>query len=140
MTAAAKLLDRLTRVKATRQGQWMAACPCCESKEGRPLAVKESDDGRVLLFAFCGCTTAQVLQRLGLTINDLFEKPVTYHAAPSRQRVAPADVLNALADEVAVVSIALADIDSGKPIDKARLTTALRRIGNARTYINERVK
>jgi hypothetical protein len=36
---AATVLDRLHRVKPTKPGQWMAGCPCCASRKGRPLAV-----------------------------------------------------------------------------------------------------
>lgn len=83
MTAAARILDRLQRVKQSRPNSWMSACPCCESRKGRPLAITEAQDGRVLLHAFCGRETGAVLHRIGLEIGDLFDRPIE-HACTSR--------------------------------------------------------
>ena len=44
MSAAAKLLDRLDRPRQTRPGAWVAGCPCCQSKRGRPVSVRETED------------------------------------------------------------------------------------------------
>lgn len=83
MSAAARLLDRLGRPKPTGPGRWIAACPCCQSKRGRPLSLRELDGGRVLIHALCGCLTSDVLGALGLTLFDLFEKPIGHHIKAS---------------------------------------------------------
>ena len=141
MTAASRILDRLQRAKQMRPGRWMAACPCCESRKGRPLAVTEADDGRVLLHAFCGCSTEDVLGRIGLSITDLFDAPLTPAVKPSPVRVTPAEVLEALSHEASVLALIAEDFKLVIPEhEQERLALAARRIGLARDYIHERTK
>lgn len=143
MSAAAKLLDRLNRVKQTRPSQWMAACPCCESRRGRPLSVRESSDGRVLVHAFCGCETEDVLARVGLELGDLFDQPLTHAIKPVGPRVAAIDVLTALSHETTVLAEIAQTMLQKAQLDEEtwnRLATAARRIGNACDYVNERAK
>jgi hypothetical protein len=133
------ILDRLTRAKQVRPGQWMAACPCCESRRGRPLAVTETGDGRILLYAFCGCSTEDVLGRLGLQLADLFDQPMG-SVAPTPSRVPARDVLASLSEEASVVAVIASDVLDGRVIEDAtwqRLQQAVHRIGNARDYIYE---
>ena len=143
MSAAVQILERLERVKQTRPGQWMAACPCCESRKGRPLSVRETNDGRVLVHAFCGCDTEDVLRRVGLALGDLFDQPMVPSVQPVGPRIAAADVLSALSHETTVLAeIASTMLDKAQ-LDKPtwdRLATAARRIGNANDYVNERAK
>src|SRR3954464_10801513 len=103
------ILDKLTRVKQVKPGTWMAACPCCESRRGRPLAVTETADGRTLIYAFCGCSTEDVLGRVGLTINDLFPEPLST-TRPRPVRVPAGDVLAALSEESTVIALVAADM------------------------------
>jgi hypothetical protein len=142
MTASV-LLSRLVRVKQSRPGSWMSACPCCESRKGRPLAVTEKDDGRVLIHAFCGCTTEDVLGRLGLSVTDLFAEPLTHHAAPAAVRVPAGDVLASLTHEATMLAILANDIQTNQDVTDdtwERLATCAQRIGNAADYLNERAK
>lgn len=137
------ILDRLTRTKQVKPGSWMAACPCCESRRGRPLAVTETADGRTLIHAFCGCSTEDVLGRLGLTINDLFAAPLGEKVSKSPVRIPAGEVLAALSTESSLIGVIAADMLERKSIDEAtwaRLAQAVRRVGNARDYINERIK
>lgn len=140
MTPAAKLLDRLARPKRNRPGSWAAACPCCESRKGRPLSITEKDDGRVLIHAFCGCSTEDVLGRVGLTINDLFDKPLAPHAAPAAARIPAGEVLAALSTEATTLAVIASDMLGGATPDWQRLSDCVRRINHARDYINERAK
>jgi hypothetical protein len=139
MSAAHQILDRLQRVKQSRPGQWMSACPCCESRKGRPLAVTESSDGRVLMHAFCGCTTESVLSRIGLELKDLFDQPLG-SVAPVAARVPARDVLAALSTEASVIGIIGADMLDGRQINESdwqRLASAVSRVGNAIDYIEK---
>jgi hypothetical protein len=56
--------------------RYMAGCPCCDSRRGRPVSLRVTDNGRVLVHAFCGHETEDVLAALGLTLADLFDKPL----------------------------------------------------------------
>jgi len=138
VSAAARILDRLVRVKPTRPGSWAAACPCCESRKGRPLAVKEADDGRVLIHAFCGCTTADVLGRLGLEVSDLFDKPLEHTKSTLHNKVAASEVLNALSTEATVLAVIASDLLDRRSIsdeDYQRLAVTVQRVTAAADYL-----
>jgi hypothetical protein len=136
LNAAAKVLDRLHNVKQTRPGKWAAGCPCCESKRGRPISIREVDD-RILIHPFCGCTTEAVLSTLGLSLADLYDAPLGQQFAPSKSRVPARDLLELVSYEVDVAVIILAEVIDGKTIDETgwqRLAAAARRIGTARDH------
>ena len=76
MSAAAKVLDRLARVKQTGPGRWIASCPAHEDRSPS-LSIREIDD-RLLIHDFGGCDTGDVLAALGLNISDLFEPPLEH--------------------------------------------------------------
>lgn len=138
-SAAERLLDRLERPQRTRPGAWMAGCPCCQSRRGRPIGVRELADGRVLVHAFCGCSTESVLHAIGLELKDLFDAPLVTTSLPaSRVRFSPKEMLAAISEEVDIAALVAAAISDGKPVSAAdmhRLATAASRIGAARAYV-----
>lgn len=125
------LLSRLDAVISTGKGTWRARCPGHGSK-GRTLAVKEADDGRVLVKCFADCDIHTVLGAVGLSVNDLFPEPLP--TTGKREYFPVADVLRCLTQESAVVLVAARDVASGKvlaPEDHKRLTQATQRIHTA---------
>jgi hypothetical protein len=87
MSAAAKLLGRLERVKQTGPGRWLACCPAHEDRSPS-LSIRETDDGRVLLHDFGGCEVGDVLAAPGLALADLFSRQLPEHSyAPSHSRI-----------------------------------------------------
>jgi hypothetical protein len=142
--SAAVLLDRLDRVHQRRPGQYAAACPCCRSRHGRPINVRELDDGRVLLHAWCGCETSAVLAALGLSMTDLFPAPLAGNGpaggyGATRSRIPAADLLEVISEEVSVVAIVAADMLTRRTIpetDWQRLAVASTRIHRARDYMH----
>ena len=139
MTPTDRILSALHRVKQSRPSQWMAACPCCESRKGRPLAVTEAQDGRVLMHAFCGCSTEDVLGRVGLSITDLFPEPLGQRVAPEQPRIPASDLLNALSHEASVLAVIARDLKDNRVIsdqDWDRLATCAQRIAAVRDHIN----
>jgi hypothetical protein len=140
MSAAQRVLDRLPRVKQTRPGSYITGCPCCKSREGRPIKVDERDDGRVLIYAFCGCTTADVVGEIGLTLGDLFDKPLAQHLPPVRGGFNARELLELVHHEVTVAAILATDMESRQlTADKAtRLRQCSARIGKAHALIDGR--
>ena len=52
-------------------GQWLCRCPAHDDQ--RPsLAVRERDDGALLLRCHAGCATEDILHALGLEFADLY--------------------------------------------------------------------
>lgn len=73
----ASILERLTAVKQTAPGRWIARCPAHQDR-APSLSIREVEDGRVLLHCFSGCPTQDVLQAIGLDFGDLYDKPLAH--------------------------------------------------------------
>jgi hypothetical protein len=123
------LLSRLDGVKG-RNGSWVARCPAHEDRSPS-LAVKELDDGRILLHCFAGCGTDAVLGVLGLTLADLFEKPLTQERLAPVRAFTALDALLCLRYEGGILALTAADLSEGIPVDMDRLTTSCQRITEA---------
>lgn len=143
MSAAENLLSRLQGVKG-RNGSWVARCPSHQDKSPS-LAVRELDDGRVLLHCFAGCSTESVVSSVGLTIGDLFppnEKRQNYPAEglrPVKQKFFATDLLRIVSFEATVVSLVAYDLANGRqisPEDRERMMVAFERIDEAVRYAN----
>lgn len=136
MSVAAKLLDRLDRVKSTAPGKWVARCPAHEDRSPS-LSIRELDDGRILLYDFGGCEIGDVLAAVGLRLTDLFDKPLGEQIAPSKSRIPARDLLEIISEETSVVAIVAADFCEKRAIADAdwhRLAQAAARIGRARDH------
>lgn len=135
MSAAAKLLDRLERVKQTAPGRWIARCPAHEDR-APSLSVRELEDGRLLVYDFGGCEIGAVLAAVGLSLADLFEQRLG-DFAPSHSRVPARDLLAIVDHEVTVAALILADVLKVRSVDEdqwKRLAQAAARIGEARDH------
>ena len=96
-------LAQLSKVRKTGNGQWTAACPCHQDRSPS-LSIRETDDGRVLIHDFGGCSVEDVLGAVGMTFDDLFPpKPIGDHRPISRPFPAT-DVLRMIAAESLIVS------------------------------------
>jgi hypothetical protein len=71
MSAADKVLAKLTAVKKTKSG-WSARCPAHKDRSPS-LSITEGDDGRVLLKCHAGCDHKKIVEALGLAERDLFD-------------------------------------------------------------------
>jgi len=111
------LLERLHNVKAIKPMHWIAGCPICRSKNGRPIAVTEKDGGIILMKPFCGCETGDVLRALGLKMSDLFPAREGHFLPPVRRAFDPLQILEALAHEFMVAELIACDVDRSGQYD-----------------------
>ena len=143
MTPIENLISRLDKVKG-RNGSWTARCPA-HADNGPSLAVREGEDGRVLLHCFAGCETVSVLGAIGMDMTDLFppdnkrkEYPVT--GKPSmKPAFFSSDLMRIIHFEALVVQIVAFDIAKSKPVSaetRERMLTAYQRIDEAVRYAN----
>jgi len=132
--SAAPLLERLHHVRATGPSRWVATCPSHDDKSPS-LAVREMDDGTVLIKCFAGCAATDVVAAAGLAFKDLFPlRPVEHARKPSRGWLDARDVLACLATEGQILAIAANDWLSGSPFsqeDTDRIARAAGRIRSA---------
>lgn len=129
--SASAILSRLDGVKPTGSGRWIAHCPAHDDKQPS-LAIRELEDGRVLLHDFAGCSISDVLAAVGFTLEDLFpERQGDYSGAKERRPFYAIDVLRCVAFEALVVSIAATNLAQGVALpgaDRKRLLVAASRL------------
>ncbi len=137
MTNAEKLLSRLEDVRENSPGRWMAKCPGHDDRSPS-LSIRETDDGRILMHDFAGCDAQSVLAAIGLTFSDLYDRPLSHHAQPTRNRIPARDLIGMIDHEALIVGMIGASMLENKKIDAEtwdRLATAVRRIGEVRDYV-----
>lgn len=110
--AAQRLLDRLEKVQSVGKGKWKACCPAHEDREPS-LAIREADDGRLLVYCFAGCSAAEVLAAVGLSLGDLYPKPLGERLGPLWREPAY------LSMERTVLALAAGERRSGKRLSRA---------------------
>jgi hypothetical protein len=128
------LLQQLAGVRSTGKGTWIAQCPAHGDKHPS-LAIRELDDGRVLLHCFVGCSAGDVVAVLGMTLSDLFPPRTDGsidHRQRSERRPFPAtDALRCIAVEAMLVLISATRLARGATLtegDRQRLLVAASRI------------
>lgn len=132
-------LSRLSSIKRTGIGRYLACCPAHPDKHP-PLNVRELDDGRILVKCFAGCSVEEVLDAVGLEFDALFpERAIGDHIPRERRPFNSSDVLAALTFEINVASIILDRMVNDKDItagDWLRFKTAADRIRSAKEFVD----
>src|SRR5436309_3419387 len=76
---AERILPRLSGVRRVSSDRWTAQCPAHEDR--RPsLSIKQARD-RTLIHCWAGCTAAEVVAAVGLTLADLYDD--AQHSRPN---------------------------------------------------------
>lgn len=129
--SAELLLSRLESSKKTGNGRWMARCPAHKDSTAS-LAIRETEDGKILCHCFAGCNIGEVLSAVGLKVNDLFPERLSFSKG-ERHPFSAYDTLKAIAREVMIVSLCGARLLDGKlsTADRERLFLATSRINSA---------
>lgn len=136
--SADKLLSLLHGVKRTGERRWIARCPSHQDRSPS-LAIRELPDGKVLVHCFSGCSAAEVLASVSLSLEDLFpEKQEGYTSARERLPFSSADILRCISAESLLVSIAAINLAQGmalSEIDRKRLLIASSRLQAAAEFL-----
>ncbi len=137
--SADKLLSLLHGVRRTGESRWISRCPSHQDRSPS-LAIKELPDGRILVHDFSGCSAAEILAAVGLTLQDLFPERLTASSCAAERRPFHAiDVLRCIAFEALVVSIAATNLAQGTTLpesDRKRLLVAASRLQAAMEVCN----
>jgi hypothetical protein len=122
------------------------ACPAHEGTSRSSLSIKETDDGRVLLHCFAGCSALDVVHAVGLELSDLFVRVIETEKTPRsswqqrelmkmrRWKAASPDFLI----EVSVLLSAMGQVYQGYPLseeDRVRMLRAGRLIRSGLEYL-----
>jgi len=128
------LLARLDRVKQTGPDSWLACCPAHDDRNPS-LSIKQVSD-KLLVKCMAHCETGDVMAAVGLSLSDLFDRPLTHNGKPldhrQRRRYGQAqDALKVLDFEALIVQMAADDMAGGFALDpdhRKRLQIAVDRI------------
>ena len=120
MSPAENLLSRLQRVRRTGPGRWIASSPTREDRHPS-LAIRELDDGRVLVHDFGGDDVAVVVAAVGLDLADLFPKSPGANMKPVKRPFIASDVLALVAFESSVAVLVSFDVLEKRAVSEDRL-------------------
>lgn len=114
MANAQSMLSTLRKVRKTALGEWVACCPAHDDRSPS-LTVKETADGRVLVHCFSGCSAAEVVGAIGMTLADLMPERLTDSSLP-RMPWNPRTVLEAVANNATILALMATDTAHGKSL------------------------
>jgi hypothetical protein len=129
------ILNRLTKVKG-RNGAYTACCPAHTDKSPS-LAIRELDDGRILMKCFADCSVQDIMGSIGMEIGDLFPD-TNKDLPPVKRKYYATDLLRVIEFEAWVVSVAAYSMSTGKQLsdtDRDRMKVAQARIMEAVKYV-----
>ena len=129
---AEALLSRLDGVKRTGPDRWSGRCPAHDDNSPS-LSVRETEEGRLLVRCFAGCTFENIIAAAGVDVSAMFPprppRPEGY--GPERRPFLPSDVFEVARIDVAVVFLIGCDLHKHKAIseqDYERLLRAYSRL------------
>lgn len=131
------LLGQLENVKRTGNGRFIARCPAHGDKHPS-LAIRETDDGVILLHCFAGCDVGSVVGALGMDLSDLYPKSEASNRKLEKRPFNASDLLILAAWESLLASIIACDISKGILQDKDRLLVAAGRLQDIAEVANVR--
>jgi hypothetical protein len=123
------LLNNLKKVTG-RNGHWTACCPAHEDRSPS-LAIREVEDGRILLKCFGGCSVQAIVGAIGMDMTDLFPDSNDHYKPKVKNAFYATDLLKLIEFESTIVIIAANDLANGKQLsdnDRSRLKQAHERI------------
>ena len=134
--------------KPSGPGMRLACCGTCMGSRSLKVSVTEAGNGAILLHAFCGCSSAEVLAGAGLSLADLFPVRLKPHT-PEERRAARRVMREAswraalvvVDTEIAVIQAAARMVARWQCLsaeDDDRVQLAVDRIAGARGVLNER--
>lgn len=132
-----QLIERLTKVRPSGRNAWRACCPAHSGTNPTALSIKEESDGRILLHCFQGCSASDIMESIGLSLEDLFEEPIAVHKPPVAKKFYATDILAAVKFECQIVLMAAFELRKNKPLneqDMNRLILAYERIKEGVSY------
>jgi hypothetical protein len=130
------LLSRLEKVKG-RNGSYVACCPAHKDKSPS-LAIRESD-GKIILHCFAGCQVPNIMESLGMDMNDLFPPTESKYTSHPKVKFYAVDMLRVLHLEANIVMVSAFNMSKGVELsndDLDRLKIAYERIDTAMESVN----
>ena len=112
-----QIIERLEKVKLTGQGKWLACCPAHPDKSPS-LAIKQTDDGKLLLHCFSGCQVSDIVAAVGLELSDLMPENPSYKKGTKPPRFNKHEMFDPLIHHSYILSLAIRQLSNGEPLNQ----------------------
>jgi hypothetical protein len=126
------LLSKLDKVKQNGQGKWLACCPA-HNDRSPSLAIKQTDDGKLLLHCFSGCQVSDIVAAVGLELSDLMPVSTKYQKGTKPPKFNKYELFDRLMHESIILSLAIRQLLNFQDLsseDEARVLVAENVINN----------
>jgi hypothetical protein len=120
------LLSKLDKVKSTGNGKYLACCPAHPDRSPS-LAIKQTDDEKLLLHCFSGCSVVDILAAIGLELSDLMPENPSYQKGNKPPRFNKYELFDRLMHESIILSLAVRQLLNFQDLsaeDMARVSIA----------------
>jgi len=127
-----QLLTRLKKLRRTGDGKWLACCPAHNDKHPS-LAIKLTDDGKILIHCFAGCDVEAIVSSLNLTLADLMPDNPTYTKGSKPPKFNKYELFDRLVFESIILCVAIRQLINKVPLtdeDQQRVIKAEQTIDN----------
>lgn len=111
-----RFLSMLDKPKRNGEGKWLACCSAHEDKSPS-LAIKLTDDGKILIHCFAGCDVESIVSALGLSLSDLMPDNLTYKKGSTPTKFNKYELFDKILYEARILSIAIRQVLAGKELD-----------------------
>ncbi len=106
------LLSKFDKVKSTGNGKYLACCPAHPDKSPS-LAIKQTNDGKILLHCFSGCQVSDIVAAVGLELSDLMPANPSYQKGTKPPIFNKYELFDRLAFEAVILSLAIRHLLNG---------------------------
>jgi hypothetical protein len=125
------LLEKLQKVKSTNTGKWLACCPAHNDKSPS-LAIKQTDNGKILIYCFAGCQVTDIVAAVGLELSDLMPNDPTYKKGSKPPVFNKYELFDRVVFEAIILSLAIRQLLNGETLEQSDLS----RVAQAENAIN----
>jgi hypothetical protein len=131
------ILSKLKKVVTKPNDTWMACCPAHQDKSPS-LSISQSNDGKILLYCFAGCSIEEITDALGIDLSQLFPDS-HFNRSEYYHQLKQSQYKEILSNEKMIVAIAEAEVKRNQELgskDRARHLLALSRIKKLEVLIH----
>jgi len=117
-------LSRLEKVKPNGNSKWLACCPSHTDKSPS-LGIKLTDDDKILINCFSGCSVSEIVAAVGLELSDLMPESVSYKKGSKPPRFNKYELFDLILHHSIILEIAIGDLLSSKPLSDTDLSMVI---------------
>ena len=120
------LLSKLEMVRPNGNGKYLARCPAHTDKSPS-LSIKETEDGKILIHCFSGCSVFDIVSAVGMQLSDLMPDNPTYKKGAKPPKFNKYELFDLLVHESIILSLGirqLLNFEDLSPVDLLRVAQA----------------